>query len=563
MEDRGPLAVGAEALVKGDWARSRDAFEAAWAEQESAEALDGLGRALWWLDPAAALEVRGRAFALLRRDRRDREAAEVAIWLSRHHRSLYHRHAMADGWLARARSLSAEFGEVGSLPGWILLAESEIPGAVEASEAKPDRAVKIARECGDVDLEIVALARRGAVRVGSGDVTAGLSDLHEAMAAATSGEGRDVEHVIEALCTLLEVTGWLGDPEVAEPWAQFLLDFRSSFTFGPLVPFETSSPTELISAFCTGCCGGVYLVTGRLDAAEEQLVAAAQRMSMSGLQTRCLHPVARLVELRVLQGRLAEAEAVLTGFTSDWQCATAAASLELAQGRPSGAVAVLDAALGRLRQVPVLAVPVHAQRVDAAIAAGNVWLADESAQAIDAVASSTGTVLHRAQANFARAKVALARGAGEAPKWLRAAAVGFAEAGAPLPASRARLALARALAVEDRGVTITEARAALQAFDRMGATADADRAAAFLRELGDRGRTGPRDVGVLSRREEQVLRLVAEGLSNPEIAERLVISRKTAGHHVSSILTKLGLRSRTEATAYALLRLPRAPMDSR
>jgi DNA-binding NarL/FixJ family response regulator len=103
---------------------------------------------------------------------------------------------------------------------------------------------------------------------------------------------------------------------------------------------------------------------------------------------------------------------------------------------------------------------------------------------------------------------------------------------------------------------VTEARSALQALDRMGATAEADRAAAFLRGLGVKGRTGPRDVGLLSRREHEVLGLVAEGLSNAEIAERLFITVKTAGHHVSNILAKLGLRSRTEAAAFALLNLP-------
>jgi DNA-binding NarL/FixJ family response regulator len=64
-------------------------------------------------------------------------------------------------------------------------------------------------------------------------------------------------------------------------------------------------------------------------------------------------------------------------------------------------------------------------------------------------------------------------------------------------------------------------------------------------------RTGPRHVGILTKRELEVLHLVGLGLSNPEIAQRLFISRKTAAHHVSNLLAKLGLRNRAEAVAYA------------
>ena len=128
-----------------------------------------------------------------------------------------------------------------------------------------------------------------------------------------------------------------------------------------------------------------------------------------------------------------------------------------------------------------------------------------------------------------------------------------------LGACKARMELARALAGSNKPVAISEARAALAAFDRLGAVADADAAAAFLRELGVRGRTGPKNLELLTKREREVLRLVAQGFSNGEIAERLFISVKTAGHHVSNILSKLGLRSRTEAAAFASLHLPQEP----
>ena len=96
-----------------------------------------------------------------------------------------------------------------------------------------------------------------------------------------------------------------------------------------------------------------------------------------------------------------------------------------------------------------------------------------------------------------------------------------------------------------------DARAALAAFQELGASRAMDAAAAVLRDLG--GGTAPRARahGELTAREQEVLGLIGLGMSNARIALTLCISEKTAGHHVSRILCKLGVRNRAEAAAHA------------
>ena len=121
----------------------------------------------------------------------------------------------------------------------------------------------------------------------------------------------------------------------------------------------------------------------------------------------------------------------------------------------------------------------------------------------------------------------------------------------PLEAATSRLELARLSAELRPEVAIAEASAALQELEALGAVRAADDAAALLRALGAPARTGPKRDAGLTKREDEVLALLAHGLTNSEIADRLFISAKTVEHHVSRVLAKLGVRSRTEAAAYA------------
>jgi DNA-binding NarL/FixJ family response regulator len=156
-----------------------------------------------------------------------------------------------------------------------------------------------------------------------------------------------------------------------------------------------------------------------------------------------------------------------------------------------------------------------------------------------------------AVALLAAGRVARAEGRAEAEDLLAAAETLFTRLQMPLEAARARLDLAEALSSSSRNVAIDLARRSQATFERLGAERLADAAAALLRELGVRGRTGPRGFGELSKREVEVLRLVAAGLSNREIASSLVLSEHTVHRHVANILRKLTQSSRAAAAAQA------------
>ena len=164
-------------------------------------------------------------------------------------------------------------------------------------------------------------------------------------------------------------------------------------------------------------------------------------------------------------------------------------------------------------------------------------------------------------ASFARGRVSAAKGDPAAPRALGLAVTAFPAQSLPLDAARAQFELARALELPEPEVALGEAKTALAEFERLGAPRDADQASAFLRGHGVAGRTGLKGLGLLSRREREVLALLGEGLTNAEIGARLFISTKTAGNHVSNVLAKLNLRSRTEAAAYAVRYVGGTPVE--
>jgi DNA-binding CsgD family transcriptional regulator len=247
-----------------------------------------------------------------------------------------------------------------------------------------------------------------------------------------------------------------------------------------------------------------------------------------------------------------DAARVLHGVEGREEAAVAVALLHLEQGKPSVAAAVLRRRLATTSPDRLDVADVIELIGEAEIALLDCEAAVERGRALVALGAVHNCQLIVAHGERLVGHALASADVADACRHLEAALAAFVQAGIPYRAAQTRLLLAQVLRRDDREVAGAEARAALSVFEDLGAGHDADAAAALMRELGVKAaRTGPRNVGRLTKREQEVLALIGEGLSNPEIAGRLFLARKTVEHHVARILSKLGLRGRAEAAAFA------------
>ncbi len=533
------LVDGTLALERADWDAARAAFQSVLEAVDAPDAHEGLGQALWFLGSVTeGIAARERAFEGFVRAGRCDDAARVAVWVSHQH-LLGGRASAARGWLARAeRSLEGIGGSCAGR-GWVAVERARHADSVEEQIAQAQRALEIARESGDGDLEVFALSLRGRAVVSAGRREDGLQLLEEAMAAASAGRVRNVHTLAEAYCNLIEGCASAGEWERATEWCEIVDEFARTHATAPLL------------GACRTIHANVLLATGQWSEAERALESALATHARYVPQMSA-PTVATLAELRVRQGRLVDAEHLLAGREEHPSSLRALALLRIVEGRAQEAGVLLERGLRATADHAVRASQLLAPLVDARLACGDIDGAGERAAELAELARATGIRLIQARADLAADRVALCAGRpADAVEPARRALTAFSILAMPFEVGEARLDLARALAGEAPALARDEARTAFVAFRELGAARAMDAAAGVLRDLG--GATGPRPraAGELTAREQEVLGLVTLGMSNARIAATLVISEKTAGHHVSRILMKLGVRNRAEAAAYA------------
>ena len=360
--------------------------------------------------------------------------------------------------------------------------------------------------------------------------------LDESLTAVCSGEIEDLEVVESVFCGMFVACEQLQDVARAEQWLRAADEFvrrRNQVAVG---------------AFCRAHYGGILTAAGRWEEAEAELGEAA-RMFDGGYEGSQAMVLARLADLRVRQGRLEEAEVLLEGIDQRLDAARPLAALHAARGETALAREAIDRGLADPRMhagAPARCSrcsstcawrrmtwsgrrtrPSAWRRTRRATAAPTSRRARRSPKESCASHADPATPRHASATHCPRSR---------APRCRSSWRGRGSSSPVPRPKSSRRSRWRR--------------RRRLEAFDRRRASRDADAAAALLRARRARPQRAERRQP-LTKRESEVLELLGHGLSNPEIAERLVISTRTAEHHVGHILSKLDLRNRAEAAAYA------------
>ncbi len=465
------------------------------------------------------------------------DAVRMVVWLTLSHMDRGDV-ARASGWLARAGRLlegadrdCAEWGYLQIPHGLQLLGAGNVDGAGTAFAG----VVQCGERFGDADLVTLGRLGSGQVLIQQGYRDAGIALLDEVMLAVAMG---DVSILVAGTvyCAVIETCHAAFDVRRAQEWTEALSAWC-----------EEHPDALAFRGRCLTYRSAIMRLHGEWPDALEEVRRAEALLSREPVHPAVGASLYERAELERLRGDFPAAEDAYRQ-ASQWgrHPEPGLSLLRFAQGRLDAAASSIRRALqeaagteSRMRLLPAY--------VEIMLTCGDPAAAGLAAEELTEAAERLDVGLLRASAAQADGQVRLASGdvAGALPA-LRRAWSEWNDLNAPYEAARVRVLIARCCAASgDHDSAEIEEDVARSVFARLGATPDLE----SLRS--GRGTWSPRDDSGLTPREFEVLRLIARGLSNREIALELVISEKTVARHVSNILAKAGVPSRTAAVAYA------------
>jgi DNA-binding NarL/FixJ family response regulator len=415
--------------------------------------------------------------------------------------------------------------------------------------ARAGIALGVAREFKDHQLELRAFADQGLALICQGRVDEGFALLDEVVVAVAAGELTDRPQLVNTICALLSACERAGDAGRAEYWGQ-------------LVDTDPRLQIGATTAHCQIAYGVVDSMRGRWESAETRLLKA-MGSERAGMYQKALS-AAKMAELRVQQGRYAEAEEFLRGYEDEFDVAPVLAALHTINGDYQAAAGLLRTYTRGLGGDCMRLAPALSLLVDLELRREDLPAATRAARRLRSLEDECSSNEIRAMARLAAARIAAHRGdADQAVDELETALTLLIHRDCPLLSALIRLELARVLAsAGQRESAYIEGEAALSVFQKLGAAPNVASGQAFLQLLqgsadaAGRGKRAskPRFPGGLAEhltgREAEIAQVVAEGLTNREIAARLFVSVRTVESHVDRVLGKLDFHTRSQLAAW-------------
>jgi DNA-binding CsgD family transcriptional regulator len=495
---------------------------------------EALAEAAWWTGRLqACIAGRERAYALLDAAGDRRGAGRNATWLFEHH-CFRAQPSIGGGWLRRARRALAGDPECVE-HGYLLLREAQQAhggGDLVLAMDRAEAAVELGRRLRSADLEAIGLEAIGRVLIDRGQPAEGLAHLDEAMLFALEGR-LDPYTTGRVFCSLVSACEEIGDLRRAAEWTD------------AVAAWAEQHPVSLFPGLCRVHRAGLLQWRGAWPEAE-----AEARLACAELEGINLPNAADgFVKVGEIRRRIGDHQGAEEAFRRaeelNGQAWAGLALLRLAQGRHDTAAAIIARALeeagpNRLARGKLL--PTHVQVM---VATGEVEAAAAGTDELEQVATEFESPVLLAAAATARGRVRLATGDhGGACSALNDAVRRWTELDVPYEVATTRTLMGQACRQSGDEDGAEEAFSAAEAiFERLGAETDARTTRGFRS-------TAPMPGG-LTQREAEVLRLLAAGRTNRQLAGELHLSEKTVARHVSNIFTKIGVRSRAAATAWA------------
>jgi DNA-binding NarL/FixJ family response regulator len=530
-ERRDSLDRAREAYATQDWPTAAKCFGAVADEQLTADDLAAYADAVWWLGRVEEnLRLGTAAFDAFVAESRPAEAAMAATLLGIFYMARGDE-PQAMGWLGRAGRLAEGIPEC-RVHGYLLFV-TEVEASLMAGQ--PAAAVDAARRIQDLgrrldqaDMVATGIHAEGRALIKSGQVVDGLALLDEAMVTVLDGRvtpftsGTLYCHTIAACHEIADVRRMTRWTDLTEKW---LTTLPAAVPLGG--PF---------GGLCAVHRAQLHVLRGEWADAEQVALRVLQYLD-SGRIDYAAEAWYVIAESHRLRGDPGAAEAYDEAHTRGRNPQPGRALLRLAEGDAEGAAISVRSALAAAGSDPLRRAPLCAAAVEVAVAAGRLDDAATAASELDATASTYATSGLESMAAEARGAVLLAAGrAEEALPVLRDACRRWQELGAPYDAARTCVRLAEAYrALGDEESAASEVALAEATFKRLGAL-----------------RPPTESPDGLTRRECEVLALVADGRSNREIGDTLYISDRTVARHLTNIFHKIGVTSRTQAARYAI-----------